>query len=135
MENWLISALIALFLFGLWGFFPKIAVSYINPMSTIIYGVLGNVIVGIFCLMYLRHPDTNPKGIFFAILTGFCGLLGSLFYYYAAKKGNLSMVVTITALYPLITILLSVSILKEALSLKQIAGMILAFLAIIMMVS
>jgi bacterial/archaeal transporter family protein len=134
MENWLIPAVTALFIYGLWGFFPKLAVTYINPLSAMIYQIAGAMLVGAIGLSLLGfRPDAHPKGILFAVLTGMAGVLGTLFYFIAASRGKISVVVSLTALYPLITILLAAVFLREAITVTQIFGMIFAVIAIVLL--
>ena len=130
MKDWFIFAMIALILFGLWGFFPKLGGSYIKPKSFIIYEALGYLIVTIILLFNVGFkPEFHTKGVTFAILTGIAGVVGTLFFVYSLVNGKVSVVVTMTALYPIITILLASLILKEPITLKQGIGMIFALLA------
>lgn len=134
MENWLIHAFAALVIYGLWGFFPKLAVTYINPASALIYEVAGAMLVGLACLLWVGfQPESHPKGILFAVLTGVTGMLGTLFFFAAASRGKISVVVSMTALYPLITILLAMFFLHEPVTAKQILGMLFAVAAILLL--
>jgi transporter family protein len=79
--------MMALVTFGLWGFFPKLAVNYINPVSALIYQVLGGILVGFIGMLLMGfRPQTHPLGILFALLTGVTGVLGTFFYYAAAIR-------------------------------------------------
>ncbi|MCJ7600921.1 MAG: EamA family transporter [Desulfobulbaceae bacterium] len=134
MDNWLLSALLAMIIYGFWGFFPKIAVSYISPQSALVYEVAGAILVGLITLFFINfHPQNHPKGILFAMLTGIAGMTGTFFFFAAAQKGKISVVVGLTALYPLITVILAVIFLREPLTLKQISGLILAIGAILLL--
>ncbi|MBU0730223.1 MAG: EamA family transporter [Proteobacteria bacterium] len=136
MDNWLVATILALLIYGLWGFFPKLAVTYISPQSALVYEVLGAMLVGILALGLVKfRPDIHPKGILFAVLTGIAGMAGTLFFFIAVQKGKVSVVVSMTALYPLITILLAVLILHEPLTAKQITGMAFALSAIYLLAS
>ena len=133
MDNWFASAVLALLIYGFWGFFPKLAVSYINPQSAIVYQVVGGMLVGVLALFLVGwRPEAHPLGILFALLTGITGVLGTLFYYAAASRGNISVVVSMTALYPIITICLAFLFLHEPLTFRQVIGMIFAFAAIVL---
>jgi len=134
MNSWLFWTIIAMITFGAWGFFPKLAVNYISPQSALIYQVLGGLLVGVISLGLVNFkPETHPMGILYAFLTGVTGVLGTLFYYVAASRGQISIVVSLTALYPLITILLAVIFLHETLILKQYIGLCFALAAIILL--
>lgn len=131
MENWFGAAILSLIIYGFWGFFPKIAVTYINPQSALIFEVAGALLVGVGALFYTGfQPQMHPKGVLFAILTGVAGMLGTLFYFAAASKGKISIVVSMTALYPLITIILAAIFLREPITVKQIFGVFFALVAI-----
>ena len=134
MDSWFLWTILALISFGFWGFFPKLAINYIAPQSAVIYQVLGAILVGIGGLVLVGfRPETHPLGILFAMLTGITGVLGTLFYYSAAGKGQISIVVSLTALYPLITILLAIVFLHETLTLKQVIGLCFAIGAIVLL--
>lgn len=128
--------MVALAIFGLWGFFPKLAVRHIDPASVIVYGTAGSVLVGFLCLAFLGfRPSFHPAGAFYAFITGVCGVAGSIFYFVAARTGKISIVVALTALYPLVTILLARVFLGEVLGIRQTAGILLACLAIYLLVT
>ena len=134
MESWFIWTILALVTFGFWGFFPKLAVNYINPQSAVIYQVLGGLVVGIAALSFVGFkPEAHPMGILFGVLTGIMGVLGTLFYYGAASRGQISVVVSLTALYPVITILLALVFLQETLTLKQVVGLCCAVGAMVLL--
>jgi len=132
--NWLSAALAALCSFGVWGLFTKLAVLHIDSKSALIYQTLGVMIVGGITLALVNFkPATDVKGMSYAVLTGLAYGIGCLFYFLAASKGKIITVVTLTALYPLVTIVLAYWLLKETVSLKQCLGIGLAFVAIMLM--
>lgn len=131
MNNWLLPALTALVIFGLWGFFPKLAAQYISPKSAIIYQVIGSFVVALGVLVSLNfQTETHPKGILFAVFTGMAGASGTFFFYMAVQRGSVSTTVTLTALYPIITILLAYFILHEPITTRQLIGFCFAGVAI-----
>ena len=133
-NSWQIPAIIALVLYGFWGFFPKLAVNHINPASALVFEAAGAVLVGLAVLLLPGFKlETAPLGIIFALLTGLCGMAGTLFFMAAASRGRISLVVSLTAIYPLITIILARLILAEPLTSKNILGMILALAAIVLL--
>jgi transporter family protein len=134
MSSWGPAALGAMLCFGLWGFFPKLAVAYLDPRSALIYQTLGGLLVGLVVLASLKFaPEYHPRGALFAVLTGIAGVGGTLCFLAAAERGRISLVVSLSALYPLITILLAVLFLKEPLTGKHLAGMACAILAILLL--
>jgi transporter family protein len=132
--NWLVASSAALLSFGFWGFFTKLAVLHIDSKSALVYQTLGVLIVGLFALGLVNFkPATEIKGFTYAVLTGAAYGIGCLFYLVAASKGKIITVVTLTALYPLVTIVLAYLLLKESVSAKQCAGIFLGFVAIFLM--
>jgi transporter family protein len=73
--------------------------------------------------------EKNARGIGFAVLAGVAGSIGSIFFYLALRQGKTSVVVPLTALYPLITVALSVLFLREEISGVKVIGIILALVA------
>lgn len=132
MGTWLTPALLALFNFGLWGLFTKLAVISIDSKSALLYQTIGVVIISLVVLTTFK-PAVEIKGITYSVLTGIAYGLGCLFYFIAASKGKIVNVVTLTALYPLITILFALLFLKETIHLKQALGILLALVAIVLM--
>lgn len=129
--SWFPAAILSLLCFGLWGFFTKMAITYIDAKSALIYQALGIAIVGFMILVLVKFkPAPEIKGFTFGLLSGISTAIGSLLYLVAADKGKVTTVVTMTALYPLITIFLAYLILHEAVNLKQGAGILLALAAI-----
>jgi bacterial/archaeal transporter family protein len=136
MIHWLPAAILSLFSFGLWGLFTKLAIVHIDSKSALVFQTAGVLIVGLVALSMLNFkPDLHIKGLGFGLLTGLAYGIGCLFYFIAADKGKVMTVVTLTALYPLITIILSFLLLRETISLKQCFGIILALTSIFLMSS
>jgi transporter family protein len=131
MNNWVGWSLLALVTWGFWGLFPKLATKYTDPNSAIFYEALGAAFCGILLSLYFGgKPEVNFKGCLFGGLTGAAAMLGGWFYLYAARSTNISSVVVLTALYPVVTIILAALTLKEPISVRQIIALILAFAAI-----
>jgi len=134
--NWVTSSFLALLSFGFWGLFTKLTVNHIDSKSALIYQSLGVLIIGLITLGIMEFkPATQLKGISFAVLTGAAYGIGCLFYFIAADKGKIITVVTLTALYPLVTLALALLLLKESVSLKQCVGIAFGLLAIFLMSS
>jgi len=136
MSEWLPAAVLALFSFGCWGFFSKLAIIYIDAKSALVFQTVGVLMIGIIILSSLHFkPATDIKGLGFGLLTGMAYGIGCLFYLIAADRGKVTTIVTLTALYPLVTIVLSYLFLQETINMKQFIGIIFALIAIILMSS
>lgn len=133
MKPWLPPTLGAFVLWGLWSFIPKITTRYITPKSAILFEVVGGIAVAAVVLISIKfRPDIHPVGVALALSTGILGFSGALLFLYAASKGPISLVTVLSALYPVITLLLSTTILKEAVSMKQWLGIALGLVSMIL---
>ncbi len=122
----------ALILWGIWGFFPKLATSYLPPTSVFVYQAIGHLLIILSVLVSLNfRPEVSSRGITFALLAGLAGAMGTVCFLFAIDKGKASVVVTITALYPLVALSLSAIFLKESLTLKQGIGIFFSVLALL----
>jgi drug/metabolite transporter (DMT)-like permease len=76
-------------------------------------------------------PLQRRRGALFALGAGTLTCLGNVAYYSVLNRGaKAATVVPLTALYPVVTVLLAVIILKERLNVIQIAGIVLSLIAI-----
>ncbi len=130
MNQWIIFSFATIILWGLWGFFAKLASLHIQPKAVYIYELLGALIVGIVVLAVGVKPETNVQGMFWGVLTGIVMGLGHFSFFYAASKGKVSIVTTLTALYPLVTLILAVLILREVITIREGAGVFFALIAV-----
>jgi transporter family protein len=133
VREWIVPALGTFIFWGLWGFIPKLTTKYVNPMSAIVYEAIGGILIAVLALCLLRfHPDTHSGGIVLAVAAGVVGFLGAITYLIAVSKGQISLVVSFTALYPALSILLAVIVLNEPITLKQGLGILLALIAMLL---
>ena len=88
MNSWMWWSSLALVVWGIWGFLPKLATKYMAAPSIIIYEILGGMCVGLVCFYFVGlKPATHLLGILKARLAGFAGLLGGLFSILALDSG------------------------------------------------
>lgn len=132
--GWLIPAILALLIWGFWGLFPKLACEHISPVSALLFQTIGSVTMVTIILISTKFKiDLNSRGIMFAVMGGAAGTLGSVFYNTAAKSGKISVVVALTAMYPMVTILLSYFWLGEPLTGKTMVAISLALSSIVIL--
>lgn len=86
-------------------------------------------------VLALRRPVTMPRTVATtAIAGGVLDMLANLLYLLATRHGPLTLVVTLSSLYPASTVLLARLMLHERLSARQWVGVTLALVAIVMIV-
>jgi len=133
MRDWILPAMGTFLFWGLYGFFPKITLRYISPLSTILFEALIGIPVAIIVLAVLKFkPEAHPTGVLLASLTGLLGMLGALSFLFAVRKGQVALVSAFTALYPALTILLAMLLLGERLELRQWVGVGMAIVAMLL---
>ena len=133
VKDWVVLSALALLFWGFWAFLPKLALQTIDQQSVLILQTIGTVIGSLVVLVSIRfRPQWHPKGALYALLTGLTGIVGFLFYLTALRKGKAPVVITMTSLYPVLSLLLAFLVLKEPVSKTQIAGFVLAVAAIVL---
>jgi len=135
MPTWLLLSIATLVFWGLWGFFAKIASDTVEPKSAAIMQVVGMAIIALGLAAYMRFKlEWHVSGTTASMCAGVVLMIGIVAFNAAlGSGGKASIVVPITALYPLATIALGVTFLSESVSLTQASGVGLALMGIVLM--
>lgn len=129
--NWLGYSLIAVALWGLWGFFSKVATINLPTGAAYLLTVTGHLaVIGYLATEGSLAIPWHAGGVAAALGAGLCMAFGLLFFFKALAGGTASAVVPLTALYPLVTVILSWTLLRESLTLRHLAGVALAVAAV-----
>jgi transporter family protein len=112
---------------GVAAIFDKLALGKVAPLSGMM--VRQFILTGILLLIGIGSGRLGGvlalewRSVLFFGLSGICGGVAGLWtYYHALRLGGASLVVPITATYPLITALLSWAILQESLTVTRLIG-------------
>lgn len=137
---WLFWSLVTIVMWGTWGLVSKIASDGVDAYTNQLLFTVGILPLLLFATWKVfqrgKAAQAEPsqgrgKGIFWAFLTGILGGVGNMAYFEAMVKGGKASVVTpVTALFPMVTVLLALLFLKERLGRVQWLGLALAFVAI-----
>jgi transporter family protein len=130
-------SLATIVLWGTWGLVSKIASTGVDAYVNQLLYTAGLAPLLVF-VAWTVHKQRNTEkrdgrgwGVFWAFLTGILGGAGNIFFFQAlVKGGKASVVAPVTALFPMVTVLLAFVFLRERLGRKQWAGLALAFVAI-----
>ncbi|WP_353929721.1 EamA family transporter [Okeanomitos corallinicola TIOX110] len=134
MKTWLIPTMGALFCWAGWAFLPKLAIQNIDTKSILIYEALGALTIALLVLVSIDYKlELDWKAGSIAFISGALNILGVLCYLQAIAKGKISLISTISALYPLLVIILAVFFFQESLTLKQFLGLALGLSSIILL--
>lgn len=100
----ILYALIALLLWGFWGFCSKLAADELKPRYALFYEIAGEMVVGAIAVAVLTVPDVTGRPIP-ALLAAVAGaaLIGGIYLqFYALRLGKSGTVIAVTSLYPVL---------------------------------
>lgn len=126
---WLALVAFAVVAWGAVGFLQKISASLLHPSALLLWVIVGLLIGSVALVAWL--PSTHPTMTLPILCLGlFCGLtnaVGSWCLFRALARGApASLAIPLTALYPLLTVILAVVFLHESTSPRQLGGILLA---------
>jgi transporter family protein len=131
--GWLALSVIALVLWGIVGLLQKVTTNHIRADAVLIWDRLGYVLI-LPLIGISIHGALGANDILIGTLAGITNAMGALFLYLSLENGaKASIAVPLTALYPLLTVLLAVFLLGEKVSRTQWVGIVLALLAAVLM--
>jgi bacterial/archaeal transporter family protein len=132
--RWLWYSLVCVLCWGGWTLFSKVGSTEIPPQTMQFLFTMGSLPVCIALLIARGFKlEKSPKGIFYGVLNGVLSGVGGLALFAAYHtNSNTSLVTAASALYPMVTVLLAVIILREQLKFIQVVG--LGFAAVAMVI-
>jgi transporter family protein len=135
MSRWLFWTLLTVITWGVWAVLPKLIGSDLtSPAHVQAASTLGIIPVIIMLWMMKDTPtgsQRRQRGVLLALGSGIVSCLANIAYFDVFGRGaDASAVIPVTALYPAVTVLLAIPILKERLSPAQLLGISLSIVAI-----
>ncbi len=129
MDYRLLSVL-ALVLWGAWGFLAKIVSSSVSPQNLAFWSTIATVIpVAAFAFTDSTGRWTRPHPL--ALGAGLAYGLALVFFFVALRRGPASVVVPLSGMYILVPAVLGFIFLKEPLTLPHVLGLTCAGLAVL----
>jgi transporter family protein len=136
LPKWLLYALLCVFWWGIFGVLAKLGSNQVAPRQMQILFTAGMLpLLAAAFLNAGRRVDTDRVGVLYGILNGVLAGFGGLAYFAAMEKGKASLVGPVTSLFPLLTVVLAVLILRERMNRIQIAGIVLGMISIVILSS
>lgn len=133
MPRWLRWTVLALLSWGVWAIMAKLigeALSGAHNQALSTLGILP-VMLALVVSRKFSTPGNRPRGILYALASGAVSCIGNVVYYdVLSRGGKAATIVPLTALYPLVTILLAMLLLRERLNRIQLGGILLSLIAI-----
>ena len=133
IPRWLLWSFFAVLCWGIWAIISKLIGTELTPAQSQGLSTLGllPVLIALAFSKKLAAAGNRRRGIILAVIAGTLVCLGNIAYYHALNLGGkASTVVPLTALYPLVTIILAMLLLRERLSAIQFVGIALSLIAI-----
>lgn len=125
--RWIWLAVGALVAWGFWSFLPKLALQTMSPHSVIFYESLGNMIIAIPIFFILRGRLVRSRlGISISAFASVLTVSAFLLYFFALHHGPVATVVTLTAMYPIVVLIMARVFLKEKLNRVQMLSVAMA---------
>jgi transporter family protein len=133
--RWQWYAGLTLIAWGFWGLLPKLALQTLDRKSVLVWDSVGALLVGLVVLAARGfRAQTEPWGVFYAIAYGICGLGGAYLFLMAMERGaRASVLVPFTALYPVVTLLLGILLLRERPLPIHLVGLAFAVVAVVLL--
>lgn len=132
VKPWLLYALITTVFWGIWGALSELPEKAGFP-ATLGYAVwaITMIVPAVIALKIIKwKPDKHRKAVIHGLIIGFFGSAGQLILFQALKQGPAYLVFPLVSLSPLVTIFLSLIILKEKASVRSWTGITIALIAI-----
>jgi uncharacterized membrane protein len=132
-SRWFWYSILCVLCWGAWALASKLGSREIPPQAMQFLFTIGTLPVAAALLIARRGKlEKSAKGISYAVLNGVLAGIGGLTLFAAYHtNSNTSVITAATALYPMITVVLAVLILRERLTLVQMLGLVFAALAIV----
>jgi len=130
MAEWVTFSIAAVVCWGIMGLLQKLTTNYISADSVLIWDRVGYLVLLPWLLGTSHLNNMGPGDILIGTLDGIANGLGAWFLYASLENGaKASVAVPLTALYPLLTVLLAVLFLGEKPRPLQWLGIALAVVA------
>ena len=133
MPRWFLLTVVAVLCWGLWAVISKLIGETVTAAQSQALSTLGLIpaMLALARSKKLTATGNRRRGSINAFLAGALTCAGNVAYYHALNVGGkASTVVPLTALYPLVTIVLAVLLLRERLNAIQLGGIVLSLVAI-----
>jgi transporter family protein len=134
LAPWLLYTMLALACFGIVGFLQKVSTDRVSAESALVWLIVGFVLLSPFIYTGPSMFHYPARSMAFVVAGGLLNALGSWALLAAMKNGGkASIVVPMTAVYPLLVCVVAPLLLHEQLTRTQGAGVALGLGAILLL--
>ena len=131
--KWFWYSVLCVLSWGAWALLSKLGSNEIPADTMQFIFTFGTLPVALALLAARKFKlEKSPRGIFYAVSNGVLSAVGGLAFFAAFRSGgNTAVITAATSLYPMITVALAVTILRERLTWVQVVGLGFAAVAIV----
>jgi bacterial/archaeal transporter family protein len=130
--NWFGLTLAAVGLWGLYGLAFKLASDRLSALSSQWLSSVGLLLPAVFLVRPVFRERSSTRGLMFGFVSGLCGCMGNFALLVSLRQGGqASVVFPLTALYPLVTVIVASVFLYERVRAPQAAGISIAIIAVV----
>jgi transporter family protein len=131
--HWFWYSILAVLCWGGWAMMSKLGSREIPPETMQFLFTVGTLPIAVILFVARKFRlEKSSKGISYGILNGILSGIGGLTLFAAYHTGsNTTLVTSVSALYPMVTVLLAVTLLRENIRPVQIVGLLFAAVAIV----
>jgi transporter family protein len=132
--GWLGLTIAAIGLWGLYGIAFKRASDGLSAVAGQLLSTAGLLLPAVFLIGPVTRERHSTAGLFIGFISGVCGALGNFALLASLGAGGQAAIVfPLTALYPLVTVVIAVLFMRERARRTQVIGIALAILAVLML--
>jgi len=133
-NNWRLLIVCYLIIAGVWGVLVKLASARLNPF-TLAFVAGTSAWFTMLAFSYNKLNWQSGVGIWIGALSGIIGGISIIIFYGALKLAPANVIIPLSSLYVFVTVVLSYIFLGETMTLKHLLGIILGFIAVVLLAS
>lgn len=116
---------------GIWGFLYKLGISKLGLGKALLWSSITYGLTNLIIISFLLHRGISfsGSGSWHIVAGSLFATIGSLLFLFALQKYPVSIVLPLTALYPAVSVVLGILILREELKPANVVGILLAIAA------
>jgi len=123
--KWFWYSILCIVCWGGWTLFGKLGSAEVSAPTMQFLFPFGCIPIALAMLWARRFKlEKSPRGIFFGVANGVLSGIGGLALFAAYRtEGSAAVITAATAMYPLITVVLAVTVLRERLTWLHVVGL------------
>lgn len=132
-HNWLLPACGYILVTGIFGVTAKLALRHVAWTELALWSTMVYVVVSVILVATGKAGFHGGRGAVYSIATGVCASSALVFASLALGRAKASTAVPFMSAYPVVTVLLSILVLSERITLVQGAGVALVLFGVVLL--